>query len=57
MLQKYLARYYSAMTDPLRISLQVTMKHICRVLLLVGMAPAQHCRKIDIDSERLLRRS
>jgi hypothetical protein len=49
MWQKYLSRYYAAMTDALRISRRVTIKHFCLVLLLVGIAPAQHCRKIDID--------
>jgi hypothetical protein len=39
----------AAMTDPLRICQQVTIKHFCLVLLLVGIASGQHCRKIDID--------
>jgi hypothetical protein len=56
MWQKYFG-YYAAMTDALRISRQLTIKEFCLLLLLVGVAPAQHCRKIDIDSERLLRRS
>jgi hypothetical protein len=37
------------MTEALRISQQVTIKHFCLVLLLVGIASGQHCRKIDID--------
>ena len=28
---------------------EITIKHFCLLLLLVGIAPAQHCRKIDID--------
>jgi hypothetical protein len=47
--QKNLDRYYAAMTDPLRICQQVTIKHFCLVLLLVGIASGQHCRRIDID--------
>jgi hypothetical protein len=49
MWQKYLGRYYALMTMGLRISPEVTIKHSCLVLLLVGTALAQHCRKIDID--------
>jgi hypothetical protein len=35
--------------DAFKNLLEVTIKHSCLVLLLVGIALAQHCRKIDID--------
>jgi hypothetical protein len=49
MCQQYLGPYYVALTHALRMSQHVAIKHFCLVLLLVGIASGQHCRKIDTD--------